>query len=130
MFAFVGDIGYYQYHHVAYQGFLAETIVFTNEMDDQVYNSILYISSWASTSINFPSYVPFSDPKTVQLDGYDCLFFQNIQKYFFIYIPACLLSYFTGRWLFSLIINSPYSIFLRNYSFGAYLLELLVFNKF
>lgn len=90
-----------------------------------------YVTPFSSSRINLIDYIPFSDPDplAVRLDGYDSLFFQNVQKYVLIYIPLCLLSFFIFRKLFFLIINSPYSILLRNYSFGAYLLELLVFNN-
>ena len=88
-----------------------------------------YVTPFSSSRINLIDYIPFSDPLAVRLDGYDSLFFQNVQKYVLIYIPLCLLSFFIFRKLFFLIINSPYSILLRNYSFGAYLLELLVFNN-
>lgn len=87
------------------------------------------ISDWSQNPFRDTSYRLYTNPKFIDVEGKDSLFFQTTKAYYTIFVPANLFIYIGLKKIFHSLSNFQVSQFLRNYSFWYQYFVIIVLSN-
>lgn len=123
IFLFIEQLQFYNYHLTEYNGIIQQVLETADLVESQMWKIIPQSAAldWISNPFPLPNYNIYTNPKFLEVERKDSIFFQNIKTFIIIYMPFTIVSFFLLNKLFYLLFNFKISSLLRSYSLWLYL---------
>ena len=128
---FADSIRLYAFHDHNYTAFPVRTFRLMLMLEDQKNKIISQVApavDWVESQL--PRYDQFSNPAYLQRQRQDNLLLRSELEFFLMGLPYSLLFFLLLNRLFFKIYQSPISRYLRIFSFGGFLLQMLIDPRF